>query len=39
MNSHITITDQVRFCGNSVSPYNAAALISANLAGQRRLAA
>jgi DNA (cytosine-5)-methyltransferase 1 len=27
----LTITNQVRFCGNSVSPYNAAALIQANV--------
>ena len=35
----LTITDQVKFCGNSVSPYNAAALIGANIAQQRRVAA
>jgi DNA (cytosine-5)-methyltransferase 1 len=26
----LTITDQVKFCGNSVSPYNACALVTAN---------
>jgi DNA (cytosine-5)-methyltransferase 1 len=29
----LTITDQVKFCGNSVSPYNAAALYRANING------
>ena len=36
----LTITDQVKFCGNSVSPYNAYALyVSNSRTGQRLLAA
>jgi DNA (cytosine-5)-methyltransferase 1 len=35
----LTITDQVRFCGNSVSPYNAAALVAANNRTVRRAVA
>lgn len=35
----LTVTDQVRFCGNSVSPYNAAALVRANIRKQLQEAA
>jgi len=35
----LTITDQVRFCGNSVAPHMAYVLYTANGAGQKRLAA
>lgn len=36
----LTITDQVKFCGNSVSPYNAFVLYVANMGtGQRAIAA
>jgi Site-specific DNA methylase len=35
----LTVTDQVKFVGNSVSPYNACALVAANHQQQKRIAA